>query len=409
MKNKIVGICVMTLLIGTVVSQVSACTGFTYDDENNVFACHNEDWHDFFNIRFFPASEGKFGSMFFEVLITLGDGSEIMYPFSGMNDQGLWYCMYATPYLLPVNSSDKPTYYDLNSYYKIHPGELCLAECSTIEETIDIIDNYNLEAWFDFQVLIADSTGNSAIIEGDDIIYKEGDFQVVTNFLQTRPELGDLGNSFERYDIVVGMLENMTEPSVEYFTDICNATHAEGSRSWTCHSMICDLSNQIMYLYYSGDYEKQVVIDLNDELEQGEHYYYLGSFFEPDGNQPPDKPEPPTGNESGTPGEDIEYRVIKTSDPDGDKISYLFDWGDGNESFWLYKSMGSIKSSHSWTERGTYEIKVKARDEYGKESEWSDPLVVSMPKTRQYINTPFLNFLENHPYLFPLLRQLLDL
>ena len=53
-------------------------------------------------------------------------------------------------------------------------------------------------------------------------------------------------------------------------------------------------------------------------------------------------------------------------------------------------------------------IQVKAKDVYGAESEWSDPLPVSMPKNKA-INTPFLNFLENHPNLFPLLRQLLDL
>jgi len=31
------------------------------------------------------------------------------------------------------------------------------------------------------------------------------------------------------------------------------------------------------------------------------------------------------------------------------------------------------------------------------------------PKNKPYINTPFLQFLENHPYIFPLLRQLLGL
>jgi len=34
--RKILGTFIVTLLIGTFVSQVSACTGFTYNDENNV-------------------------------------------------------------------------------------------------------------------------------------------------------------------------------------------------------------------------------------------------------------------------------------------------------------------------------------------------------------------------------------
>ena len=45
---------------------------------------------------------------------------------------------------------------------------------------------------------------------------------------------------------------------------------------------------------------------------------------------------------------------------------------------------------------------------YGSESEWSDPLMVAMPKNKA-INSPFLQFLENHPFIFPLLRQLLGL
>jgi hypothetical protein len=180
--------------------------------------------------------------------------------------------------------------------------------------------------------------------------------------------------------------------------------------------MICDLSSQIMYLYYLSDFEKQVIIDLNEELGEDEHYYFIGSLFEPDGNQPPAKPSPPTGNESGAPGEIIEYSIQKTSDPNGDKISYLFDWGDDTESFWLYQR-GSIKSSHNWTEEGTYEIRVKARDQYGAESEWSDPLVISMPKNknmdifnpwilRLIQRFPILKFLDNNQYLSSILKAL---
>lgn len=397
--KKINGIFILILLIATVVSQVSACTGFTYNNENNVFACHNEDWHNFFTLRFFPAEEGKYGAMFFEVW---DDTAGFILPFSGMNDQGLWYSTYGCPYLEQNNLTDLPNYYDPSSYYMIHAGEPTLFECRTIEEALEFNDQFNHNSYANFQILVADSTGNSLINEGDNRIVKEGNFQVCTNFIQSHPELGDLGtNGFERYDIVFGMLENMTEPSVEYFRDICDTVHINKSYSWTCHSMICDLSNQIVYLYYSGNYEKQVVIYLHEELAKGEHSIYLGSLFEQDDNQPPNKPEPPIGNESGSPGEIIDYRIKKTSDPNGDKISYIFDWGDGNQSLWLYKTTGSIISSHYWNEQGTYEVRVKAMDEYGAESDWSDPLTVTMPKTKSIdmINTWLLRLIQRFPIL----------
>ncbi len=38
--------------------------------------------------------------------------------------------------------------------------------------------------------------------------------------------------------------------------------------------------------------------------------------------------------------------------------------------------------NHTWDEKGEYEIRVKAKDEHGAESEWSDPLPVSMPRNK---------------------------
>jgi hypothetical protein len=400
--KKLVGIFIMLLLIGPAFISVSACTGFTYNDENNVYACSNEDCGIFnFNLRFFPPENGKHGMLFFEKSISMSDGIMVFTPQAGMNDQGLWWDAFATPYLLPVNSSDKPNFTNSECYYKDHIGEFYLAEYSSINEAIDLMKDYNNEAMSNYQIFTADSTGNSAIIEGDDIIYKEGNFQAVSNFLQSHPELGALANGFERYNTAVGMIENMTEPSIEYFRDILDATHLSG----TVYSMICDLENLVIYIYFLHDYEKLVVIDLNEELEKGEHYIYIGSLFEPEGNQPPVKPESPTGDETGIPGEDKEYRIVKTTDSNGDKISYIFDWGDGTESFWLYNGIGVVKSTHNWSKRGTYEIRVKARDIYGAESEWSDPLTVTMPKNKLRYNIEL--FFEKLFERFPILQLLL--
>jgi len=56
--------------------------------------------------------------------------------------------------------------------------------------------------------------------------------------------------------------------------------------------------------------------------------------------------------------------------------------------------------------KGDYEIHVKAKDEYDAESEWSDPLSISMPKNKA-IN-PFLLFLERLIERFPILEQILQ-
>ncbi len=98
-----------------------------------------------------------------------------------------------------------------------------------------------------------------------------------------------------------------------------------------------------------------------------------------------------------------------TTDPNGDQIYYLFDWGDGSNSEWIgpFDSGEQCEASHVWETKGDYEIKVKARDVHGLESEWSDSLPISMPKNK--IINPFERFLENHPHMFPMMRHLLRL
>jgi len=128
-------------------------------------------------------------------------------------------------------------------------------------------------------------------------------------------------------------------------------------------------------------------------------------YINPD--RSPNAPARPTGVSSGKIGMQYTYKT-STTDPDGDEVYYQWDWG-GNISGWLGPfASGEIASvQHTWEVKGTYEIKVKAKDIQGLESSWSDPLPVSMP----YIYNPIHQFLDlffqRYPYAFPFLRHLL--
>jgi hypothetical protein len=99
------------------------------------------------------------------------------------------------------------------------------------------------------------------------------------------------------------------------------------------------------------------------------------------GNQGPERPSRPSGPSSGDFGVEYTY-TSSTTDPDGDGLYYWFNWGDNTNSGWLgpFDSGDEVSSSHIWEARGNYGIKVKAKDESGAQSEWSDTLPVSMPK-----------------------------
>jgi len=122
------------------------------------------------------------------------------------------------------------------------------------------------------------------------------------------------------------------------------------------------------------------------------------AWWESDLNQKPYTPERPSGPISGRP--NIEYNYSSsTIDPQDDNLFYLFNWGDGNDSGWIgpFNSGETCEATYYWGSQGNYEIKVKARDIYESESDWSDSLVVSMPKNKS------LNVLN--PWIFRLIQQ----
>jgi hypothetical protein len=119
-------------------------------------------------------------------------------------------------------------------------------------------------------------------------------------------------------------------------------------------------------------------------------------------NDPPEKPDPPNGTTQGNPGVTYTYTAV-TIDKEGDTIAYLFDWGDGTTSNYaeFYPSGTEASASHSWS-KGTYLVKVKAKDINGNESDWSDPLEVVIPRSRERsvnINPFFSHFRDGRTVL----------
>ena len=123
-------------------------------------------------------------------------------------------------------------------------------------------------------------------------------------------------------------------------------------------------------------------------------------------NQPPNKPSTPSGPTSGKAGTSYTYSTL-TTDPEGDQMYYKWDWGD-EVSDWdgPYNSGDPSTASHIWVNQGSYSVKVKAKDIHDEESVWSDPLSISMPKTK--VINPFLLFLERLIERVPILEHILQ-
>lgn len=108
------------------------------------------------------------------------------------------------------------------------------------------------------------------------------------------------------------------------------------------------------------------------------------------------------------PDKDYEF-TFSTTYPGNQEVYYIIDWGDGTGTYWTgpYLPTEEVIIKHKWSNKGSYLIRVQARNISGYVSDWGT-MTLTVPRCRS-INNIFLNFLEKHPNLFPPMRQILGL
>jgi len=240
-------------------SRLYPCTAFYIAKGDTILAGNNEDWFDpQTKMWFVPSENGDFGRVYF--------GFYNFFPQGGMNEKGLFFDGFATEQHEVVKSKDKPRYDGIII-------DKVMASCTTVEEVIEIFSKYNLEHMRSSMLMFGDAHGNSVIIEGDDFLLKEGDYQVCTNFYQSKTKPDDI--ECWRYLKAEEMLEAGSKASVQLCESILDAVHTE----YTQYSNIYDLKKRIVYLYHFHDFDNVIEIDLLEELKKEKNSYDIESLF----------------------------------------------------------------------------------------------------------------------------------
>jgi len=143
-------------------------------------------------------------------------------------------------------------------------------------------------------------------------------------------------------------------------------------------------------------------------LNDGEPYGILYAFGRNDVNQPPEAPVIDGPDHGGV---NIFYLFNFTvHDPEFDDIELFVDWGDGNSTSWLgsFDSDMVISLSYSWSERGSYQVRAKARDTYdGSEGDWSTSRII-MPKIYIFNSLQLLSRIVGcFPFFEKILNQII--
>jgi predicted choloylglycine hydrolase len=246
-----------------------ACTIFSAADSCNILAGNNEDyWLDGI-IHFTPSTQSYLGRVTF--------GFDNQYAQGGVNEKGLFFDWAATstmPWKESANRQSSPGLY-IRGVYDI--CELMLATCSTVEEAVQFFDAVNLSAFSSAHIMIADSTGASAIIEWgiNDIvvIWKNHNYQVCANYNFTNQ-----ANSVQhdvRYNTAVNSLKSESNISIELFRQILSSV----SQSITEYSNIYDLKNGDIYFFTDRNFNEYIKINVKEELKKGLRDFNINSLF----------------------------------------------------------------------------------------------------------------------------------
>ena len=70
----------------------------------------------------------------------------------------------------------------------------------------------------------------------------------------------------------------------------------------------------------------------------------------------------------------VEFSAIQSTDLDGEILGYFFDYGDWSNSGWIMSPL----SNYSYSDDGDYDARLKVLDDDGHESNWSEPITITV-------------------------------
>jgi len=254
------------------------CTVVTVSKGNQVFFGGNDDyinpdsyyWVD-------PGNENRYGA------IWIGTPDNVQ---QGINEKGLAYDANGLP---RVDTNPHLERQWVSTSYTYYPIQI-LHECATVEEVIEWATTHRWHSYMHDQMHFADATGDAVIIsagaDGELAFTRKppGDsFLISTNVNAANPSNGYPNNN---YDIaskaLTQLLDKEGDLTFQEVTGVMDAVHVTGGSSWTLETLLADLPNGVVYLYYFYQYDKPLVLNLAEELKNDRPSGPLSALFPED-------------------------------------------------------------------------------------------------------------------------------
>ena len=261
----------------------SGCTVFTVCKDGRAFFGGNDDYINPDSYYWVDPGDGRnYGA------IWIGQPDNVQ---QGVNERGLAYDATGLPRVDVNPHSERIPVSGGYSSYPIH----ILHACATVEEVITWIKAHQWHSYMHDQLQFADATGDAVIIsagtDGELVFTRKprGDgFLVCTNFNVAHPTNG-YGYPCWRYaraQELLGQLANQgRQVTAQDAAHVLDAVHVKGGASWTIESMVADLANSLVYLYYFHQFDRPVLLNVKEEIAGGRAPGPLSKLFPEDVQQ----------------------------------------------------------------------------------------------------------------------------
>jgi len=258
----------------------SGCSVITISKGDRVFFAGNDDFinpDQYYWVE--PGDSTKYG------VIWIGKPDD---PQQGINEKGLAYDANGLPrFEVNPHSERLP----VSGEYYHHYLMQIMHECSTVTEVIEWANRHQRFQYMHDQMHFADKTGDAVIISagknGEMVFTRKqpGDgFLVSTNFNVANPANAYTYPCwrFDKANKMLGQLINR-EGSLNFndITGVMDAIHQESS-SWTIETLVADLVNGVIYLYYFYQFDDPVIINVKEEFANPREAGPLSNLFPED-------------------------------------------------------------------------------------------------------------------------------
>jgi hypothetical protein len=242
----------------------SGCTIITVSKGDSVFFGGNDDY---INPDSYYWAEPGDSSRYGVIWIGTPDN-----PQQGVNEKGLAYDANGLP---RVNVNPHTERIPVPGEYHNYCMQI-LHECATVDEVISWVDKHQRPPYMHDQLHFADAKGNAVIIsagqDGEIAFTRKapGDgFLVSSNFNVTNPSNGFSYPCwrYEKAQELLGQLIKRSGPiTAKDVTNVMDAVHMEKGASWTIETLVADLVNGEVYIYYYYQFDKPVILNVRSEL-----------------------------------------------------------------------------------------------------------------------------------------------